>query len=169
MSPPGYFWSWPRWGRRRPAWTRRSPELVCSSTPPRRTCPGSDTAGPSCSAAWPHLGGTSPTPGDKVTHMCSIIITWRRQKTKTELLFPFRVASFTFSLISSALLQSGSASLYLPLFPYRTARLLRVAATAGWSFPRVFSLMASASFRRWAASLYLFWSLAAQTQRQRFV
>lgn len=35
----------------------------------------------------------------------------------------------TFSLISSALLHRGSASLYFPLFPYRTARLLRVAAT----------------------------------------
>lgn len=70
----------------------------------------------------------------------------------------------TFSLISSALLQRGSASLYLPLLPYNTARLLRVAATAGWSFPSVFSLMAKASFRRWAASLYLFWSLEHKTQ-----
>lgn len=35
----------------------------------------------------------------------------------------------TFSLISRALLHSGSASLYFPLFPYRTARLLSVAAT----------------------------------------
>lgn len=35
----------------------------------------------------------------------------------------------TFSLISSALLHRGSASLYFPLFPYRTARLLSVAAT----------------------------------------
>lgn len=55
---------------------------------------------------------------------------------------------FTFSLISSALLQRGSASLYLPLLPYSTARLLRVAATAGWSFPSVFSLMARASLSR---------------------
>lgn len=31
--------------------------------------------------------------------------------------------------------------------------------TAGWSLPRVFSLMANASLRRFAASLYLFWSL----------
>lgn len=31
--------------------------------------------------------------------------------------------------------------------------------TAGWSIPRVFSLIASASFNRLAASLYLFWSL----------
>ncbi len=35
----------------------------------------------------------------------------------------------TFSLISRALLHSGSASLYFPLFPYNTARLFRVAAT----------------------------------------
>lgn len=62
----------------------------------------------------------------------------------------------TFSLISSALLHRGSASLYLPLLPYSTARLLRVAATAGWSFPRVFSRIARASFSRCAASLYLF-------------
>lgn len=33
--------------------------------------------------------------------------------------------------------------------------------TAGWSFPSVFSLMARASLSRWAASLYLFWSLGA--------
>ena len=31
--------------------------------------------------------------------------------------------------------------------------------TAGWSLPRVFSRMARASLSRWAASLYLFWSL----------
>ena len=37
----------------------------------------------------------------------------------------------TFSLISRALLQSGSASLYLPLLPYSTARLFKVAATWG--------------------------------------
>ena len=35
----------------------------------------------------------------------------------------------TFTLISRALLQSGSASLYFPLLPYNTARLFRVAAT----------------------------------------
>lgn len=35
----------------------------------------------------------------------------------------------TFSLISSARLHSGSASLYLPRLPYRTARLFNVAAT----------------------------------------
>lgn len=39
--------------------------------------------------------------------------------------FPF----LTFSLISNALLHRGSASLYLPLFPYRTAKLFKVAAT----------------------------------------
>lgn len=33
--------------------------------------------------------------------------------------------------------------------------------TAGWSLPRVFSRMARASLSRWAASLYLFWSLGA--------
>ena len=31
--------------------------------------------------------------------------------------------------------------------------------TAGWSRPRVLSRMLRASFSRWAASLYLFWSL----------
>lgn len=35
----------------------------------------------------------------------------------------------TFSRITSALLQSGSASLYLPRFPYNTAKLFKVAAT----------------------------------------
>ena len=35
----------------------------------------------------------------------------------------------TFSLISRALLHSGSASLYLPRLPYSTARLFKVAAT----------------------------------------
>ena len=35
----------------------------------------------------------------------------------------------TFSRISSARLQSGSASLYLPRFPYNTAKLFNVAAT----------------------------------------
>lgn len=34
--------------------------------------------------------------------------------------------------------------------------------TAGWSLPRVFSLMANASLRRFAASLYLFWSLESR-------
>lgn len=37
----------------------------------------------------------------------------------------------TFSRISSARLHSGSASLYLPRLPYRTARLFNVAATWG--------------------------------------
>ena len=40
-----------------------------------------------------------------------------------------RLMTPTFSLISSALLQRGSASLYLPRFPYNTARLFNVAAT----------------------------------------
>lgn len=31
--------------------------------------------------------------------------------------------------------------------------------TAGWSLPRVFSRIERASLSRWAASLYLFWSL----------
>lgn len=31
--------------------------------------------------------------------------------------------------------------------------------TAGWSRPRVLSRILRASFSRWAASLYLFWSL----------
>jgi len=35
----------------------------------------------------------------------------------------------TFSRMTSARLHSGSASLYLPRFPYRTARLFSVAAT----------------------------------------
>lgn len=35
--------------------------------------------------------------------------------------------------------------------------------TAGWSLPRVFSRIARASFRRLAASLYLFWSLNQNT------
>ena len=90
----------------------------------------------------------------------------------------------TTDLISSARLHKGSASLYFPLLPYSTAKLFRVAATAGWFSPSVFSLqiltnqrpvfksrdlsgpirgeyylMASASLRRLAASLYLFWSL----------
>lgn len=34
--------------------------------------------------------------------------------------------------------------------------------TAGWSLPRVFSRMANASLRRFAASLYLFWSLESR-------
>ena len=37
----------------------------------------------------------------------------------------------TTDLISSALLHKGSASLYFPLLPYSTAKLFRVAATAG--------------------------------------
>lgn len=44
--------------------------------------------------------------------------------------------------------------------------------TAGWSIPRVFSLIASASFSRLAASLYLFWSLKSETKeirRHRFL
>ena len=41
----------------------------------------------------------------------------------------YNVCMFTFSLISSARLHRGSASLYLPRFPYRTARLFNVAAT----------------------------------------
>ncbi len=45
----------------------------------------------------------------------------------------------TFSLISKALLHSGSASLYFPLFPYRTARLLRVAAT--WISHEIWTLI----------------------------
>lgn len=65
----------------------------------------------------------------------------------------------TFSRISKALLQSGSASLYLPRFPYNTAKLLSVAATAGWFSPRHFSRICNASFNKLAASLYLFWSL----------
>lgn len=39
--------------------------------------------------------------------------------------------------------------------------------TAGWSRPRVFSLMARASFSRLAASLYLFWSLTEKTGKHR--
>ncbi len=38
--------------------------------------------------------------------------------------------------------------------------------TAGWSLPRVFSLMDSASLRRLAASLYLFWSLKSRKHFQ---
>ena len=45
-----------------------------------------------------------------------------------------------------------------PLFPYKTAKLLRVAATAGWLPPSVFSLIDNASFSKLAASRYLFWS-----------
>lgn len=37
--------------------------------------------------------------------------------------------------------------------------------TAGWSIPRVFSLIASASFNRLAASLYLFWSLQKRRKK----
>lgn len=37
--------------------------------------------------------------------------------------------------------------------------------TAGWSLPRVFSLMARASFSRLAASLYLFWSLTDRSKQ----
>lgn len=43
----------------------------------------------------------------------------------TQITKPF----LTFSLISNALLHRGSASLYFPLFPYRTAKLFSVAAT----------------------------------------
>lgn len=49
---------------------------------------------------------------------CSVVSLWLKL-----------ILWLTFSLISSALLHRGSASLYFPLFPYRTARLLRVAAT----------------------------------------
>lgn len=35
----------------------------------------------------------------------------------------------TLSLISRALLHNGSASLYLPRLPYKTAKLFKVAAT----------------------------------------
>lgn len=35
----------------------------------------------------------------------------------------------TLSLISRALLHKGSASLYFPLLPYKTAKLFKVAAT----------------------------------------
>jgi len=35
----------------------------------------------------------------------------------------------TFSRISRARLHNGSASLYFPLFPYKTAKLFKVAAT----------------------------------------
>ena len=39
------------------------------------------------------------------------------------------LCSPTFSLISKALLQRGSASLYFPRLPYNTAKLFSVAAT----------------------------------------
>ena len=39
--------------------------------------------------------------------------------------------TFKTDLISSARLHKGSASLYFPLLPYSTAKLFRVAATAG--------------------------------------
>ena len=110
-----------------------------------------------------------------------------KQNRLRQRLWPESVMHHTFKttdLISSARLHKGSASLYFPLLPYSTARLFRVAATAGWFSPSVFSLqnitnqgrvlwsryqsrpisgeyylMASASLRRLAASLYLFWSL----------
>lgn len=55
------------------------------------------------------------------------------------------------------------------LYPARTAVLQRTVhvLTAGWSRPRVFSLMARASFSRLAASLYLFWSLTEKTGKHR--
>lgn len=39
------------------------------------------------------------------------------------------ISILTFSLISKARLHKGSASLYLPLLPYNTAKLFNVAAT----------------------------------------
>lgn len=48
---------------------------------------------------------------------------------------------------------------------FRSSRATWQVLTAGWSLPRVFSLMARASFSRLAASLYLFWSLAGHTEQ----
>ena len=66
-----------------------------------------------------------------------------KQNRLRQRLWPESVMYLTFKttdLISSARLHKGSASLYFPLLPYSTAKLFRVAATAGWFSPSVFSL-----------------------------
>lgn len=60
---------------------------------------------------------------------------------------------------------TGFPVMWRALEPDTLMRAGRV-LTAGWSLPRVFSLMASASLRRFAASLYLFWSLKSRKHIQ---
>lgn len=59
---PGCSWSSPRWRRLVPVCSDRCAERVRSTAPLPGTSPGSDTAEPSCSAAWPHQGGPYPEP-----------------------------------------------------------------------------------------------------------
>ncbi len=60
---------------------------------------------------------------------------------------------------------TGFPLMWRALDPDTLMRAGRV-LTAGWSLPRVFSLMDSASLRRLAASLYLFWSLKGRKHFQ---
>ena len=56
--------------------------------------------------------------------------------------------------------QTGEQQSVVKLTLYKASVLIKGGSlTAGWSIPRVFSLIANASFSRFAASLYLFWSL----------
>lgn len=57
------------------------------------------------------------------------------------------------------LTQCKKKSLLLFMLSIPKYTRLRHTLTAGWSFPRVFSRIDRASLSRWAASLYLFWSL----------
>ena len=110
--------------------------------PPPHTCPDSDRAEPGCWAAWRHRDDPIQALSREF-QVHAYIEAQHPGKKEGFNVFPTAV----------------TRTLYFPLFPYKTARLLRVAATAGWFSPRVFSLMASASLSRFAASLYLFWSL----------
>lgn len=151
---PGCSWFWPRWGRPVRADTRRSPALCSNNTPPPHTCPDSDTTAPDYSAAWPRQDDPSPAPDTHtdrdeakehsrcqclITFCCSVKTRQRSQRLS---------GALTFSRISRARLHSGSASLYLPLFPYSTARLLRVAAT--WNTRAKTSLT---SWPRWPSHI----------------
>lgn len=59
---PGCSWSWPHWRRLVPVCSGRCAERARSTPPPPGTSPGSDTAAPSCLAAWPRLDGLCPEP-----------------------------------------------------------------------------------------------------------
>lgn len=163
----------------------RSPAPAGSSIPPPRLCPGSGTAGPGCSAAWPRLDETCPGPGTRGASG------WARGRPRgpqptwpalpcllppspgspvpacTEAQPPCTCPACHTGPPDYSVLQPprGGRTEALHLGPAGTWELQgggeEASLTAGWSLPRVFSRMARASLSRWAASLYLFWSLGA--------
>ena len=184
---PGCSWSWLRWGHQAQGVWRRSPVPAGSSIPPPQLCPGSGTAAPGCSAAWPHLDETCPGPG-----MRAGASGWAQSRPRrptcpgdwpaqpclltpspgspapacTEAQPPCTCPACHTELPGCLMLQppgeggseNGGSVTQGParqgLWDLGAAEssgsphLHPLSLTAGWSFPRVFSRMARASFSR---------------------